>query len=136
MQQTTNPSRLSTDTTANNKGANAMNQVVYSSKSTAARAAKRRGLKKPEYIDLPDGRVAVREKGTALYDASQRIKSEVKNPVKLVWDLCFDHPKAKRRDIVDMAIEKGVAVNTARTQYQAWRAAEGLSKARGKHVHA
>lgn len=104
---------------------------VYSSKQGAAKAAKRRGLKKPEFVPLPDGRVAVREKGSALHDASQRIKSEVQNPVKLVWDLCFKHPKAKRRDIVNRAIEAGVSVNTAKSQYQYWRKASGMV---GKHA--
>lgn len=99
---------------------------VYANRMGAIKAAKRKGIKKPEYIELPDGRVAVRKKGSALHDATQRIKSEVKNPVKLVWDLCFNHPKAKRRDIVNMAIEKGVSLNTAKSQYQYWRKAEGL----------
>lgn len=100
--------------------------ITYANKKGATKAAKRKGIKKPEYIELPDGRVAVREKGVALHDASQRIKSEVKNPVKLVWDLCFEHRKLKRRDIVNMAIEKGVSMNTAKSQYQYWRKAEGL----------
>lgn len=99
---------------------------VYADKASAVRGGKRKGIRYPEYIDLHDGRVAVRKKGSALHDASQRIKSEVKNPVKLVWDLCFSQPKAKRRDIVNAAIEKGVSMNTAKTQYQYWRKAAGL----------
>ncbi len=101
---------------------------VYADKKGAAKAAKRRGLKKPEFIPMADGRVAVREKGSALHDAEQRIKSEIKNPVKTVWDLCFKHPKAKRRDIVTRAIEAGVSPNTAKSQYQYWRKASGLVK--------
>lgn len=101
---------------------------VYANKSSATKAAKRKGLKKPEFIDLPNGRVAVREKGAALHDAEQRIKSDVKNPVKFVWDLCFKQPKAKRRDIVTKAIEAGVSPNTAKSQYQYWRKASGLVK--------
>ncbi len=67
-----------------------------------------------------------------LYNAKLRAKSKVKSPVKLVWDLCFDHPKAKRRDIVDMAIKKGVAMNTAKSQYQYWRSAS--KSVRAKHA--
>lgn len=101
---------------------------IYSSKQTAARGAKRHRIKRPEFIELHDGRIVVREKGVALHDASQRIKSDVENPVKLVWDLCFKHPKAKRRDIVTKAIEAGVSLNTAKTQYQYWRKASGMVK--------
>ena len=100
--------------------------TVYANKASATKAAKRKGIKHPEYIELHDGRVAVREKGSALHDASARIKSEVKNPVKYVWDLCFKMPKAKRRDIVTLAIEAGVSANTAKSQYQYWRKASGM----------
>ncbi len=50
-------------------------------------------------------------------------KSKVDNPVALVWELCDKNPKARRRDILAMAAEKGVATNTAASQYQYWRAA-------------
>jgi len=100
--------------------------TVYANKASASKAAKRKAIKHPEFIELHDGRVAVREKGSALHDASQRIKSEVKNPVKYVWDLCFKQPKAKRRDIVSKAIEAGVSMNTAKSQYQYWRKASGM----------
>ncbi len=102
---------------------------TYADKKGAAKAAKRMKLKHPEYVELANGRVAVRESGTALHDASQRIKSDIKSPVKFVWDLCFDHPKAKRRDIVEMAIKAGVSLNTAKSQYQYWRKATGLVRA-------
>lgn len=104
--------------------------ITYADKRGAVRAAKNKGIKHPEYITLINGRVAVREKGVALHDASQRIKSEIKNPVKFVWDLCFDQPKAKRRDIVTKAMEAGVSPNTAKTQYQYWRQASGLVRTR------
>ena len=101
--------------------------TTYADKKGAQKAAKRRGIKHPEYFTLHDGRVAVREKGSALHDASQRIKSDIESPVKFVWDLCFKMgAKAKRRDIVSKAIEAGVSVNTAKSQYQYWRKASGL----------
>jgi len=103
--------------------------ITYANKKGAVAGAKRKRIKNPEFVELANGRVAVREKGAALHDASQRIKSAIKSPVKLVWDLCFDHPKAKRRDIVNMAIEKGVSPNTAKSQYQYWRKASGMVRA-------
>lgn len=128
MKQKIVTGRLSDEATATKEKTMAN---IYANKAGAVKAAKRRNIKNPEYVELPDGRVAVRKKGSALHDASQRIKSEVKNPVKLVWDLCFEHRKLKRRDIVNMAIEKGVSMNTAKSQYQYWRKAEGLV---GRHA--
>lgn len=100
--------------------------TVYATMGTAQRGAKRRGIKHPEYIELHDGRIFVREKGSALHDANQRLKSAIENPVKFVWDLCFKHPNAKRRDIVTRAMEAGVSPNTAKSQYQYWRKASGM----------
>lgn len=104
--------------------------TTYATASTAIRGGKRAGLKNPVAKKQADGRFIVGE-GSPLYDASLRAMSKVKNPVKLVWDLCFDHPQAKRRDILAMAIEMGVSKNTASTQYQYWRQAEGRSKQKG-----
>src|SRR5665213_2462669 len=126
MKQKLGTERLSTEETKQQPTKEQPMTNIYANKAGAAKGAKRKGIKHPEFIELHDGRVVVRERGVALHDASQRIKSEVKNPVKLVWDLCFKQPKAKRRDIVGMAIEKGVSVNTAKTQYQYWRKASGL----------
>lgn len=99
---------------------------TYANMKSAKQSKKTKAMKNPEFLETPEGRIMVREKGSALYDASLRVKSEVDSPVKLVWDLCFNHPNAKRRDIVAMAIEAGVSLNTARTQYQYWRKAAGL----------
>lgn len=108
-----------------------MKQVVYTTEASAKRAAKR--LKKPAIIKLADETLLVREtKGDPLHNSELRVKSSVKSPVKLVWDLCFKHPKAKRRDIVTMAIEAGVSLNTAKTQYQYWRKASSAER----HSHA
>ena len=101
---------------------------TYSSKATAKRGAERAGIKNPVLSERPDGRWVIGALASPLYDASLRVKSEVKNPVKLVWDLCFEQPKAKRKDIVSRAIDLGVSLNTARTQYQYWRKAAGLVK--------
>lgn len=110
-----------------------MKQVIYTTEASAKRAAKR--LKKPTIIKLEDDKMLVREtKGDPLHNAELRVKSSVSNPVKLVWDLCFKHPKAKRRDIVTMAIEAGVSLNTAKTQYQYWRTAS--KGERQAHAHA
>lgn len=101
---------------------------TYSSRATAIRGAQRAGHKIAMVEQREDGRWIITSNNSPLYNAELRVKSEVRNPVKLVWDLCFDNPGAKRRDIVAKAIALGVSLNTARTQYQYWRKAEGLVK--------
>lgn len=106
-----------------------MEQRIYANQASATKAARRSGIKKPEFVTLTDGKVLLRDtKGDPLHNAELRVRSVIQNPVKVVWDLCFKHPKAKRRDIVTMAIEAGVSLNTAKTQYQYWRRASGLVK--------
>jgi len=101
---------------------------TYSSKATAIRGAKRAGVKSTTVSQLSNGRWIVGEPLSPLYNAELRVKSEVKSPCALVWELCFKHPTAKRRDVVSMAIEAGVSRNTAQSNYQAWRKASGLVK--------
>lgn len=105
--------------------------TTYATAATAIRGGKRKGMKDPRAVPHDDGRFTVMDGSSPLFDATKRVMSKVKNPVKLVWDLCFDHPQAKRKDILAMAIEAGVSRNTAATQYQYWRQAEGRSKQRG-----
>lgn len=103
-----------------------MGLVYYATEATALKNAERSGFKKPIVTEHKNGKFSVKE--SPLYQADARKRSKCGNPVKTVWDLCFNHPEAKRRDIVTMAIEMGVSKNTAATQYQYWRSAELSSK--------
>lgn len=47
-------------------------------------------------------------------------KSDILNPCKLVWDMADEMKGQRRKDIIAACVEKGVAYNTARTQYQLW----------------
>lgn len=47
-------------------------------------------------------------------------ESEVKNPVKLVWEIADRMWGERRTDILKSCVEAGIAYNTARTQYQAF----------------
>lgn len=58
-----------------------------------------------------------------------RHKSDVETPSELVFGLADAMTGAKRKEVVDAAIAKGVTPNTARAAYQHWRKARGLSKA-------
>lgn len=107
-----------------------INNPTYSSKSVAKRGAERAGIANPEFVKRDDGRVEVRDMDRPLYNSAAREKSEVKGAVRIVWDLCAEMipTGAKRRDVVGKAVELGVALNTARTQYQHYRKAAGLTR--------
>ena len=53
-----------------------------------------------------------------------RTRSRVESPVRLVWNIADQMVRAKpavsRREIIDECIRRGVAPNTAKTQYSAW----------------
>lgn len=57
-----------------------------------------------------------------------REHSSVESPSEIVFGLADAMKDAKRKDVVDAAIAKGVTPNTARAAYQHWRKARGLSK--------
>jgi hypothetical protein len=121
--------------TSKHKGSNEMtiNNPVYASKSTAKRGAQRHGIANPKLIALPDGKVEVRDMDRPLYNWAVREKSEVKGAVAIVWDIAkaaYDAGDARRKDIIAACVEAGVALNTAKTQLQHYRAAAGLVKAR------
>lgn len=50
--------------------------------------------------------------------------STVLKPTKLVWDIAekmkAKNSDARRKDVIAACVEAGVALNTARTQYQLW----------------
>ena len=103
---------------------------TYSSKSNAARAAKKAGLNESQYsIVLKGKRFQLRDLTTPLYNGSLRERSTAKSPCLIVWDLCFEMgANVKRKELLARAVELGVNESTAKTQYQAWRKAEGLVK--------
>ena len=53
-------------------------------------------------------------------EAQPKTKSEIKNPVKAVWEIADKMWGARRKDIIAACVEAGIAYNTARTQYQAY----------------
>jgi hypothetical protein len=57
-----------------------------------------------------------------------REKSNVEKPSEIVYALADAMKDAKRKDVVEAAIAKGVTPNTARAAYQHWRRDRGLSK--------
>lgn len=106
-----------------------VNNATYAHKSSAAKAAKKAELANFEIIQKGD-RFELRDLDRPLYNDAARKKSTVEGAVGIVWDLCAEliPTGAKRRDIVAKAVDLGVALNTARTQYQYYRKAAGLVK--------
>lgn len=47
-------------------------------------------------------------------------KSTTDRPCKQVWHIADSMPGAKRKDVLEACVAKGIAYNTARTQYQQW----------------
>jgi len=58
-----------------------------------------------------------------------RDRSTVGKPVQLVWAMADEmfaaNPAVSRREVIAECVRRGVAVNTAKTQYSAWRAVRG-----------
>jgi hypothetical protein len=61
---------------------------------------------------------------------SDRRKSDIKNPCKIVWDIAEKMLAngAKRKDIIAECENQGIAFYTARTQYQKYTSAMKASK--------
>lgn len=47
-------------------------------------------------------------------------QSSVKSPCKMVWDICEEMKGTRRGLVLQACVDKGIAYNTARTQYQQW----------------
>ena len=106
-----------------------INNKTYATKATATRGAKRLELTKFDIVPAGD-RFELRDLSRPLYDASKRVRSKIDSPVRTVWDICIEFGMdMPRKDILAKAIEAGVSVNTAKSQYQSWRKAAGLVKA-------
>lgn len=61
-------------------------------------------------------------------------KSSISSACQVVHDLCNEMVGARRKDVIQAAVDKGVAFYTARTQYQKWfkaqKSAKGLATRR------
>jgi len=74
----------------------------------------------------PAGRSAGKAKSAPSRHYLER--STVEGAVGIVWALCAEMPDAGRKEVIAAAVEKGVAFNTARTQYQKWFKAQKTTK--------
>jgi hypothetical protein len=108
----------------------AINNPTFANKGLATAAAKRKGMTAFDVRPKGDKFELVDLNGP-LYNADKRERSTVEGAVAIVWDIAADMLKqgAARKDILAACVNAGVALNTARTQYQHYRKAAGLVKA-------
>ena len=106
-----------------------VNNPTYSTEATAKRGAARANLTNYR-IDPKGERFELINLDTPLYNADLRKRSNVKGAVGIVWDIAAEMlgNSAARKDIIAACVDAGVNINTARTQYQAYRKAAGLVK--------
>ena len=110
-----------------------INNPVFANKGLAVAAAKRSGMNNPKYRKMPNGSVVLLDGDTSpLYDGAKRERSTVSGAVAIVWDVtkAMLEKGASRKEILAACVARGVNINTAKTQYQLYRQAAGLSKAR------
>lgn len=116
---------------------------AYTTKSNALRAAKSAGFTKEQveiveyeggytWIEVVAAPAAVEAKPVASIPvevekpAKVATTHEIKNesttalPCKSVWAIADEMKGARRKDVIAACVEKGIAYNTARTQYQQW----------------
>ena len=108
-----------------------INNPTYSTKSNARRGAEVRGIVNFEINPTEDGRYELKDLDRPLYNHDARTKSTVESPVSIVWDLCCKmgaKAKDSRKEIISKAVEMGVSLNTAKSQYQSWRKSAGYVK--------
>lgn len=106
-----------------------INNPTYANKGLASAAAKRAGIENFR-VEPKNDKFELINLDTPLYNADMRERSTVKGAVGIVWDIAAEYLKAgkARKDIIAACVEAGVNINTARTQYQAYRKAAGLVK--------
>ena len=109
-----------------------INNPVYANKGLAAAGAKREGITNPGFVQVTNG-VELRDMDSPLYNGAKRERSDVDGPCGLVWDIAANMLKTEgvtRKQIIDACVAAGVNINTAKTQYQHYRAASGLATKR------
>lgn len=109
-----------------------INNPVYANKGLAAAGAKRDGIINPGFVQVANG-IELRDLDSPLYNGAKRERSTVEGACGIVWDIAEKMLKIEgvtRKQIIDECVRAGVNINTAKTQYQHYRAAAGLVKSR------
>lgn len=78
-------------------------------------------LKGFEIVFDPQGTDEERAKRREQSQEGYKEMSTVSNPVQKVWDICNENMELKRKEIIEICVEAGIAKNTAATQYAKWK---------------
>lgn len=120
--------KMLTEKLANQMAANPMPDAKRIAEEAIARVHAARAKETAERIANPAPATGTTPGGKVDRWPDRAKKSTISNPVKFVWDLAQEmvkaDPTARRKDIIEAAINAGVAGYTARTQYQAWYTAQ------------
>jgi hypothetical protein len=99
--------------------------------SGAASAPVTPSVKKVRVL-APPGEPSSPTRTAAVAAVQVRDRSTVEKPVRLVWSIADEmtaaNPAVSRREVISECVRRGVALNTAKTQYSAWRAARGVGR--------
>lgn len=97
-------------------------EFVYSSMSAAKRGAVRAKLVNPIYTKMEDGKIRLMEQEEVkkvVVSKRRKTVSNVDSPVAMFRELFkANFGKMKRGELIKLAVEKGIAKNTAATHYQ------------------
>lgn len=107
------------------------NNPVFANKGLAVAGAKRAGINNPKYRKTASGTVFVLDGDKSpLYDMKKRDRSKVDGACGMVWDIAAAMLKKgrTRKEILIECVSRGININTAKTQYQLYRQAAGLTK--------
>ena len=92
-------------------------EKIYSSMSSAKRGAVRAGLQSPVFVKRENGKVIVTV-GNQVKVVSQ-ISSTVASPVAKFREIFSqNYNKARRKEVIELAVKQGIARGTATTYYQ------------------
>lgn len=98
-------------------------EYTYSTMSAAKRGAVRAKLTNPIFTKTDEGKVFVTEQKLVASPKQnkRRTVSSIDSPVAVFRELfTANFGKIKRGELIKLAVEHGVAKNTAATHYQTW----------------
>lgn len=105
--------------------------MFYSTKANAKRAIKQKNLDATVVEVADKWKIVIQSKKSVaqlvgynpqllLGMKKTKTQSTVVNPVKTVWAIADANWGKKRKEIIQLCVDAGIAYNTARTQYQAF----------------
>ena len=100
-----------------------VNQMIYTTLASAKKGAQRANIPNPTFSKNAEGKIVV-HMATDKPSARRSTVSKIGSPVDAFRKIFDAHyGKLRRSEVIDKAVEAGVAKNTAATYYQKLRTA-------------